>query len=206
MFRFGWCHGAALLAVGCWLPAWAADVDLATGGGTDYAELVVHFSDDAQVTFGVTFDAVAESWTGTDLVAFVADASGGRYLDGSDTSTFTPPADFGQHAGLDVVFQTFDFGSGPSTFFDGFGTGGSSDIGFAGGEDYWHFWQGSTGATAPSGWAVSNVGTSSVAVVDGGAFGFRYGSALAPLEVPEPGTALLLIAGGLAISRRRRHG
>ncbi|XAL98200.1 PEP-CTERM sorting domain-containing protein [Phycisphaeraceae bacterium D3-23] len=181
------------------MTAGAADVDLSTGSGGDYAELVVHFSDDAHVSFGVTFDAAAAQWSGEDLVLFVADATGGRALDGSDAS-FVPPSDFGDFAALDVVFKTFAFGS----FFDGFGYGTSSDLGYAGGEDYWHFWSGTTTANTPTGWTVPDIGASDVAVADGSAVGFRYGSAAAPLAVPEPGTAALLVGGVWWVGRRRR--
>lgn len=205
MFGFRYWNGAAAFAVGLSvLPgsvsAAAADVDLSTGVGTDYAELVVHFGGGADVTFGVTFDAATEQWTGEDLVHFVAGATGGRSLDGSDAA-FVPPSDFGDAAGLDVVFQVFTFGS----FFDGFGYDGSSDLGFGGGEDYWHFWEGTTTATTPTGWSAPSVGASDIDVADQSAIGFRYGSALAPLAVPEPGSlALLLAGGGVLLARRRR--
>lgn len=197
MSVFGLRIGAVLLAVGWSLCSGAADVDLSTGGGSDYAELVVHFGDGADVTFGVSFDAAAEAWSGEALVNFVASATGGRSIDGSNP-LFSPPADFGQAGGLDVVFQTFGFGS----FFDGFGYGGSSNLGFGGDEDYWHLWEGTTTQSHPTGWGASSVGASDIDITDRSAIGFRYGSALAPLAVPEPGSLGILLGGVWVFGRR----
>ena len=60
-------------------------------------------------------------------------------------------------------------------------------------------------STTPTGWSSASVGASDIAVVDQTAIGFRYGSALAPLEVPEPGTLGLVLCSGLMLNRRRHH-
>ena len=78
----------------------------------------------------------------------------------------------------DLVRSTF----GTSTFIDGISYEGHSNVGFGGGEDWWHYW---TKADEASPWVASLIGASDRVVTSGAWDGWVYGSDLPP-AVPEP--------------------
>lgn len=137
------------------------------GSGANQASLLVNFGDGAVYTFGVLFNGTT---TGIGLFDLIE----------AETS-------------LTTVRQTF----GSDTFIDGISFDGHSNIGFGGGENWWHYW---TMDTPPT-WDVSFISASSRVIEDGDSDGWVYGNANAP--VPEP-SAVLLLAGGAVLMLRRR--
>jgi hypothetical protein len=88
-----------------------------------------------------------------------------------------------------------DFGWG--VFVDGITFNGHSDIGFGGGEDWWHYWIKDAGQTE---WISPAFGVADRILYDGDADGWIYGRAGA---VPEPATIALFSLGGLVLRKRR---
>ena len=83
-------------------------------------------------------------------------------------------------------------------FIDGVTYDGHSNVGFGGGEDWWHYW-----IKAPGGeWQMSFISATERVVADGTADGWVYGRGTPPL--PEPATAMLLLAAAGGLGRRRR--
>ena len=86
-----------------------------------------------------------------------------------------------------------------AAFIDGVTYDGHSNIGFGGGENWWHYWIKEPGGD----WTMSFISATDRVVVDGTADAWIYGRDSAP--VPEPATALsALMAAGLAFIRTRR--
>ncbi|MHC4962061.1 MAG: PEP-CTERM sorting domain-containing protein [Planctomycetota bacterium] len=85
----------------------------------------------------------------------------------------------------------------PSWFIDGIDFDGHSNIGYLGGEDFWHYWTMDVGEI----WASSLVGASERIMLPGDTDGWVYGHAFAP-GVPEPATMALFALGGLLIRKR----
>lgn len=138
------------------------------GAGDNTAYVALSFSDGADYVFAVNFDG---STTG-DVIHHLLD----------------------DETGLDVDFQDYGWGE----FVNGFGYDGHSDIGYGGGEDWWHYWISDDAET----WESPLYGIADRTVVDGSIDGWRYGGAGVP--IPEPMTATLIGLGGLLVARRRR--
>ena len=90
-----------------------------------------------------------------------------------------------------------DFGWG--VFIDGISYGGHSDVGYGGGEDWWHYWIKNAGQTE---WMSPAYGAVDRTIADGDSDGWIYGRAGA---VPEPATVALLGLGGLLVLKRGRE-
>jgi hypothetical protein len=88
-----------------------------------------------------------------------------------------------------------DFGFG--VFVDGISYEGHSDVGYGGGEDWWHYWIKNDGMAD---WAAPSLGAVDRVVYNGDSDGWIYGRAGA---VPEPMTIALLGLGGLFVRRFR---
>jgi hypothetical protein len=147
----------------------AAVISEWAGTGANTACVTVNFADGADYTFGVRFDG-----TTTGLSAVQA----------LDAQT-----------GLDVVFQDFGWGM----FVDGFSYDGHSNIGYAGDENWWHYWIANDGQN----WTSPFFGAGDRVLADGNWDGWVYGTASAP-AVPEPVSLLLLAIGGAVMARGRK--
>lgn len=149
--------------------------DLITvGSGVNQAELVVEFSTGALFTFEVLFGVEpTDTVTGLDLFDIVE----------SETTLTTDRQDFGG-----------------AIFINGISFSGNSDIGFGGGENFWHYWLMDAGELD---WSTSFLAANQRIVSDGDADGWVYGKATAPGIVPEPGTLLCLLVGALTLRRKR---
>ncbi len=150
---------------------------LEVGTGPDRAELYIEFKDGAIFLFDVGF---SEQVTGLELLQIV--------------EAETP---------LELVLEDFGFGQ----FVDGMRFGGHENIGFGGGEDWWHYWVREPGETD---WHSPPFGAADRTVNDGAADGWIYGRAGEPISesaIPEPATALLVGVGAtVLLVRRRRDG
>lgn len=148
------------------------------GDGDYRAYLVINFDSGAIYEFEVNFSDLL--WSGRDLLNFVE----------AETSLVSHQ-------------QSFDFGGGPIFFLDGLEFDGHSNIGFAGGDNWWHYWvrDGETGE-----WEMPMFGFSDRQLSDGSWDGWVYGNSNPPMLIPEPGTAILLGMGILMLGwvRRRR--
>ncbi len=136
------------------------------GAGDNTAGVYVEFKDGFSVEFAVNFSA--DSMTGFDLIQLVA-----------------------QETVLDTVVEDFGWG----VFVGGISYDGHSDVGFGGGEDWWHYWIKDAGQD----WVSPMFGASDRVVFDGHADGWVYGTD----SIPEPATVLLLGIGGLLLRRKR---
>jgi hypothetical protein len=104
--------------------------------------------------------------------------------------------------GFDVDIQSFGDPANPGNLFvDGISFGEHSDVGFQGGEGFWHYW---TKELYTEDWAFATLGAGLRAVVADTIDGWRYGSALPPgaTAVPEPAIGALLLAGLAPLVRR----
>ncbi len=139
------------------------------GSGANVAHSVINFGDGAVYTFDVFFDG---STTGIGLFDVIE----------ANTSLVT-------------ARQVFAFG----TFIDGISFDGHSDIGYAGGENWWHYWTKDSGQST---WTAAGFGPSDRVVHNGDSDGWVYGRATEP--VPEPVSIMLLAAGAVLLGRQNR--
>lgn len=142
------------------------------GSGDKSAFVEIEFKDGAAYLFEVFFDGTVTGW---DL------------LETLDNET-------------DLIVDATGYGG--SMFIDGFTYDGHSNIGYGGGEDWWHYWIRNDGGSA---WQMSPVGCSGRTVDDGCWDGWTYGFADPPAAIPEPATAAMLLCGlaGTMIAIRR---
>ena len=99
-------------------------------------------------------------------------------------------------ASSSLVTERGDFSG--AAFIDGITYEGHSNIGYGGGEDWWHYWLNDGGA----GWVSPAFGVSDRVLSDGAMDGWVYGRTGPP--VPEPLTMLLFGVGGLVVWSRRK--
>jgi hypothetical protein len=163
----------AILLIGA-VPAGASPIEASVGTGPDLANVALEFKDGAEFVFEVRFDESAAT-SGLDLM-------------------LTLQAELPSFVLTLVPFGADDF------FIDGIAYDGHDNLGFGGGEDWWHYW---TRESDLDPWVPSVVGASSRLLADAGWDGWVYGNATAPL--PEPGTAVLLGLGLLALATAQRR-
>ena len=137
------------------------------GDGPNLATVVVQFSSGDTFVFDTAFQPA--TLTGLELMDIIE----------AETALTTYRLDFG-------------FGA----FIDGMTYGPHSDIGFGGGEDWWHYW---TRADNGSPWVSSMIGAGDRVVSDGAWDGWVYGSAMPPNYIPEPSSLLLSLFGVLCL-------
>lgn len=147
----------------------ATAVPIEVGIGENSAELYIEWSDGYVAEFIVDFESV--SVTGLGLFDIVE----------AQTT-------------LTTVRQDFGWG----VFIDGIEFNGHSDIGFGGGEDWWHYWIKDVGETE---WTSPAFGAADRILFNGDSDGWIYGRAGA---VPEPATLALFALGGLLLRKRRK--
>jgi hypothetical protein len=138
------------------------------GAGDNSADLYIGWKDGFSLEFAVSFST--DTVSGLELIQ-IAEA-------GSD---------------LDLVIQDFGWGD----YVDGISYMGHSDVGFGGGEDWWHYWNKDGG----EGWISPMFGASDRIVFAGSADGWVYGKS----TVPEPASLLLLGLGGLMLRRKGQN-
>jgi hypothetical protein len=139
------------------------------GTGANKANVQVEFGDGAGYTFEVSFDG---SKTGMGLLDII-------------------------EANTSLTAVRNDFGWG--VFVDGFIYDGHSNVGWGGGENWWHYWVRESGQNA---WESPSYGAVTRAATDGSWDGWVYGRASAP--TPEPATALLFGLMGVFVMCRSR--
>lgn len=139
------------------------------GNGTNSANVYIEWSDGYIAEFLVKFDG---STTGLALLQTIDNALANFSLD----------------------IQDYGWGA----FINGITYDSHSNIGYGGGENWWHYW---TKDAGENNWAMSWIGAADRVVNHGDADGWIYGRDGAP--VPEPAT-MALIAAGLAIAAFKR--
>ncbi len=150
--------------------AGAAIINVGTGSNT--AAVEIEWADGFLAEFEVSFDT--PSITGWEAVTIIE----------ANTSLVT-------------VYNDYGTPEAPNIFIDGITFDTHSDIGYDGGENWWHYWTKDAGQS----WESSLIGVSDRVLLDGDTDGFVYGHAFAP-GVPEPATMLLLAVGGFLARRR----
>lgn len=139
---------------------------ISVGNGNSQAEVTVEFADGAFYVFEVSFDGQT---TGLGL------------LDVIETTTT-----------LTTVRSDFGWG----VFVDGISFEGHSNIGYGGGENWWHYWIKEPGGA----WQSPPYGASSRTVTDGCSDAWIYGRAGMP--VPEPVTVVLAVVATMFLRKR----
>ncbi len=140
------------------------------GSGANEASVQVDFADGASYTFFVSFDG---AMTGMGLLDVI-------------------------EANTTLIVTRSDFGWG--AFVDGFTYDGHSNVGYAGGENWWHYWVKEAGESS---WTSPSYGAATRAVADGSSDGWVYGRAGAP--IPEPAAVALIGAASFFVLRRSRR-
>lgn len=137
---------------------------IAVGSGQNSAGVRIEWSDGYVADFLVSFDG---------------DMTGMGLLDVIESQTT-----------LDVTTDNFGFG----LFVDGISFDSHSDIGYGGGENWWHYYNKDAGQTD---WTASWVGASDRIVSGGDWDGWSYGH-----EIPEPATMAVLAIGVILLKRK----
>jgi hypothetical protein len=151
--------------------AGASIIEVGTGSNTVGVE--IEWKDGFLAEFEVSFDT--PSITGWEVVDIIE----------AETTLVTARIDYGTP-------------EDPYVFLDGLTFDGHSNIGWDGGEDWWHYWI----EDAAGNWESPYFGLPERVLEPGDRDGWRYGSALAP-GVPEPATMLLLAVGGMLVRKKR---
>jgi hypothetical protein len=158
-----------------------AQAAIAVGSGESTSNVVINFGDGAEYHFEVAWDGSPDGFGLLDI------------MEAATTLT--------------TVRQSFDFGGGPVVFLDGISFEGHSDIGYGGGDNWWHYWVG-----GPGNWSSPfDFGADDNLAVDGSWEGWVYGSALEPslpsAVVPEPASMVMAVVGlAVGVTGRRRLG
>jgi len=139
------------------------------GSGDNSAELYLEFNDGAVYEFNISFD---DTTTGLGLFDTI-------------------------EAETTLTTDRQDYGNGP--FINGITYDGHSNIGFDGGENWWHFW---IKDGPQEEWTAASYGVSDRIIEDGYSDGWIYGRASA---VPEPSALALLALGSLVCCPRKRN-
>jgi len=144
----------------------ATAVPIELGSGQNAAGLHIEWADGYMAEFLVRFDTTSISGLGLfDVVE-------------SQSTLTTVKGDFGW-----------------GVFIDGITYNGHSDIGYGGGEDWWHYWIKNDGQD----WLSPAYGVSDRTLYSGDMDGWVYGRAVI---TPEPASIMLLAIGGMLIGRR----
>ena len=140
--------------------------------------------------------------SGTYFASCLIDFGAHSYLFGYRWDTGTPSG-FDMISAIDAAgdlsLDIKNYGYGD--FVNGISYNGDSKIGYAGDENWWHYWVSADGET----WEMSGEGASSRVISNGTWDGWCYGSAGAPdlPGVPEPSSMIALISMlGLAASAK----
>jgi hypothetical protein len=142
---------------------------VSVGSGSSTAHVYIGFKDLANYDFEVKFDG---SQTGVTLFDIIE----------AETTLTTDRQDYG-------------FG----VFINGISYDGHSNIGYGGGEDWWHYF---TRDDPNDPFVSSAVGAADRTIVDGSEDSWRYGWAS---PIPEPAGVAIAGLGGLALLARRRR-
>jgi hypothetical protein len=145
----------------------ASAMTVEVGDGNNIADLYIEWSDGYIAEFLVYFET--DTITGLELFDVVE----------SETT-------------LTTIRQDYGWG----VFIDGITYEAHSDIGFGGGENWWHFWINNN----DQGWFLPAYGVSDRVLHDGDADGWIYGRAGQP--VPEPTTLVLLAIAAMVLRKR----
>jgi len=171
-----------LVVMGLWATVASAnpiEITDTAGVGSSSAFMAINFSDGAQFNFQVSFDGTIK---------------GEALLDLLDAET-----------DLNVIYEYYTNKENKVIrYVDGFSYGDHVNQGFAGGENWWHYW--TADSLKPNGkpdWVYSNVGCSERDVVDGSWDGWVYGRASTPY-VPEPATIGSVSLGLMLLRNRSR--
>jgi hypothetical protein len=168
--RVGGIRPALVLGALLTAVAVAEATPIPVGSGVNKADVQIDFGDGSAYVFEVSFDG---SKTGMQLLDVIE-----------------------AHSTLTTVQSDFGWG----LFLDGVTYDGHSNVGYGGGDNWWHYWVKSPGQ---SNWQSPAYGAATRVVTDGSWDGWVYGRATAP--APEPATAMLLGAAGLFVLRRSRQ-
>lgn len=213
---------AALAAIIFVLPSAAAtfdDVQFWAGSGANRAALVLDWNDGKSpesIVWGYRWDGTA---TGLDMLRTVANADPRLFVHASEPGMFGVSVyGIGYDANGDGVFAVF-----PPVEFDsgGWSLGVPDDMRLAvGTADHWSegwnlgFWGYNLKNSATDSWSSAMTGPSGRMLNDGAWDGYSFApefnftdpSEPVPAPVPEPGSAVLIATGGLAVmwSKRRR--
>ena len=158
---------------------WSAAAPVSVGTGVNSAGVYIEWSDGFIGQFEVYFgQGPTDTITGADLLLT---------LD-SELTDFT------------LEYTNWGTAEEPDLFVDSMEYLGHYNGGYGGEEDWWHYWIQEAGETS---WTSPLYGMSSRVVGNCDSDGWIYGRAGTP--VPEPATVALL-ASGIILLRRRRHG
>lgn len=153
-------------------PVTALPIETTVGSGPNTAHILFEFQDSTAYVFDVLFSGLS--------------ISGIAAINTIDAALASFDADL-------LDFGPFGFA------VDGITYGASSNIGYGGGELWWHYF---TKEAENDAWVFSNLGASFRQIENGGWDGWKY-EAGAP--IPEPGTAVLVSLGLVVLGYRRRH-
>jgi hypothetical protein len=143
------------------------------GAGANTVGVEIEWLDGFQAEFAISFDT--PSITGWEVFGIIE----------AETTLTTTSIDYGTP-------------EVPNLFLDGITFDAHSNIGWQGGENWWHFWIKDAGR----GWVSPAYGISDRVLLPGDTDGWVYGDAFAPGTVPEPATMIMLALGGFLARRR----
>ncbi len=146
-------------------------VPIEVGDGNSSAQLYIEWKDGFILEYSVSFESA--SITGLELFDIVE----------AETT-------------LETVREDFGFG----IFVDGISYEDHNNIGFGGGDDWWHYWINNDDG---QGWKSPAYGVADRILYDGDSDGWIYGHGGEP--IPEPATIALFAIGALVFRKRCRR-